>query len=129
MMPGVLQVLEGCVADAQEVDIVLVKSWPGDSQEVGVGALVAVTEGPGMAVAVVVVVGSLHPNHPGVLQVDVLVVDDSMVVEVVMVVVVLPSRHPHQPGVLHVDVFVDVEVEVVVVSESLPSKNFHSWQS
>jgi len=86
-----------------------------------------------VVVVVMVVVGSLHPNHPGVLQVDVLVVDDSVVVEVVMVEVVVSSRHPHQPGVLHVDVIVDVEVdvevEVVVVSELLPSKNFHSWQS
>jgi hypothetical protein len=137
MMPGVLQVLEG-ESEAEEVDVVLVRSGqlvnPGDWQEVGVGALVVVSEGPGVAVAVVVVVGSLHPNHPGVLQVEVLVVDDSVVVEVVVVVVVVvSSRHPHQPGVLHVDVFVDVGVEVGVevvdISESLPLKNFHSWQS
>ena len=98
-----------------------------------VGALVVVSEGPGVAVAIVVVVGSLHPNHPGVLQVEVLVVDDSVVVEVVVavvvVVVVVSSRHPHQPGVLHVDVFVEVGVEVVGISESLPLKNFHNWQS
>lgn len=75
----------------------------------------------------VVVVGSLQPNQPGVLHV---------VVEVVVAVsVVLSSRHPHHPGVLQVDVLValvelvEVAVEVVVISEPLLRKNFHSSQS
>lgn len=97
---------------------------------VGVGMLV-VTEGA--AVASVVVVGSLQPNHPGVLHVDVVVV--VVVVEVVVVVVVLSSKQPHQPGVLHVDVrvvvgaVVVVVVEVVVLSDPLLLKNFHNSQS
>lgn len=59
-------------------------------------------------------------------------------VVVVPVVVVVSSRHPHQPGVWHVEVRVAedevVEVaelleEVVVVSDPLLRKNFHSSQS
>ena len=57
---------------------------------------------------------------------------------VVPVVVVVSSRHPHQPGVWQVEVLVaeddEVEVvelldEVVVVSDPLLRKNFHSSQS
>lgn len=74
----------------------------------------------------VVVVGSLHPNQPGVLQVLV-VVECSVVV--VTEVVVGSSRQPHHPGVLHVCVRVrvlEVVEVVVVVVESVPllSKNF-----
>jgi hypothetical protein len=95
-------------------------------------AIVVVTDGAG--IASVVVVGSLHPNHPGVLHVDVDVVVD-VVVTVVVVVVVLSSKQPHQPGVLHVDVrvvvgaVVVVVVEVVVISDPLLLKNFHNSQS
>ena len=84
-----------------------------------VGVVVTVREGAGVAEDVVdvsvVVVGSLHPNHPGVLQVDVEVL--VVVVDVVDVVVVV-SRQPHQPGVSQVvvRVFVDVvELDFVVV--------------
>lgn len=55
---------------------------------------------------VVVVVGSLQPNHPGVLH-DVVELDDWLVV-VGLVVVLVPSRQPHQPGVLQVSVRVRV---------------------
>lgn len=89
-------------------------------------------------VVVVVVVGSLQPNHPGVLHVDVdvAVVEEDVVVVVISVVVVL-SRQPHQPGVLQVSVRVRVRVlvlerVVVVVSVPLLSKNDQlkqSWQS
>jgi hypothetical protein len=91
---------------------------------------VVVTVGAG--VAVVVVVGSLHPNQPGVLHVVVVAVDVGEDV-VVVVVVVLSSRQPHHPGVSHVDVLVyAVVVEVVVVvvtSEPLLRKNFQRSQS
>jgi len=91
---------------------------------------VAVRVGAGAAVfevvVMVVVVSSLQPNQPGVLQEVVVVV----LVEVVVVpVVVDSSRHPHQPGVLHVSVLVRVVVEVElgmeVVVDSVPllSKN------
>ena len=93
---------------------------------------VVVTGGPG--VASVVVVGSLQPNQPGVLHVldD---VDEDELVEVA-VVVVLSSKHPHHPGVSHVEVLVDVVLVelavvlvVVVISDPLLRKNFHSSQS
>jgi hypothetical protein len=85
-----------------------------------------VAEGAGTAVPVEVVVGSLHPNQPGVLHVVVVEIlrDD----EVVEVVVVVSSRQPHHPGVLHVVVRVVVELDELVVevllSEPLLSKNF-----
>jgi hypothetical protein len=88
--------------------------------------------GDGTAVASVVVVGSLQPNQPGVLHVEVVEAD----VDVVVVVpVVLSSRQPHQPGVLQVEVLVVVELVVdvvelvVVISEPLLRKNFHNTQS
>ena len=64
------------------------------------------TVGAGEAVVVVrvlvdvVVVGSLHPNQPGVSQVvvELVNVEVDVVVETSEVVVV-SSRHPHQPGV------------------------------
>ena len=84
--------------------------------------VVGVAEGAGAVVPVRVVVGSLHPNQPGVLHV--VVVED----EVVEVVVVVSSRQPHHPGVLHVVVRVVVELDELVVeilpSEPLLSKNF-----
>jgi hypothetical protein len=46
-----------------------------------------------------VVVSSLQPNQPGVLQVDVEVVMVVLLLAVVPDVVVVSSRHPHQPGV------------------------------
>jgi len=50
-----------------------------------------------LLLGVVVVVSSLHPNQPGVLQVDVDVV--VVLVLVVVEVVVVSSKHPHHPGV------------------------------
>lgn len=66
---------------------------------VGAGAGAGVLEGL-EAVVVVEVISSLHPNQPGVLHVDVELVD----VEVSEWVVVVSgsSKQPHQPGVLHV---------------------------
>jgi hypothetical protein len=85
---------------------------------------VSVADGEGIAVATVVVVGSLHPNQPGVLQVVVV----ELVDEVVVIFVVVSSRQPHHPGVLHVVVRVLVEVDElevdVLLSEPLLSKNF-----
>ena len=84
-----------------------------------------VAEGAGTAVPVDVVVGSLHPNQPGVLHVVVVEVLEDEVVEVAVVV---SSRQPHHPGVLHVVVRVVVELDELVVdgllSEPLLSKNF-----
>jgi hypothetical protein len=81
---------------------------------------------------VVVVVSSLQPNHPGVLQVEVVVVV-VVLVEVTGFVVVVSSKHPHQPGVWHVDVrvLVFVEEDVVEVEDSvlLPVTSFQSGQS
>lgn len=82
-----------------------------------------VGDGDGVWVAPgVVVVGSLHPNQPGVLHVA--------VVDVLIGVVVVSSRQPHHPGVLHVSVLVLeyvlvlVLLSLVVVSVPLLSKNF-----
>lgn len=79
-----------------------------------------------LVAVVVVMVLSLQPNQPGVLQVLVLVVVVSLVVVVaVPLSVVDSSRQPHHPGVLQVSVRVIVlEVELlsdVVVSELLLS--------
>ena len=96
---------------------------------------VAVTGGAGVAlgdeVTDVVVVGSLHPNQPGVLHVGVELVAE---VEDGMVVVVDLSRHPHHPGVSQVEVRVllvvlVVEEEDVVESDPLLSKYFQLKQS
>ena len=79
----------------------------------------------------VVVVSSLHPNQPGVLQVDVVVVVVLLLV-VVPDVMVVSSRHPHQPGVLQVSVRVLVLlalVEVVVALLLFPVTSFQSGQS
>lgn len=82
----------------------------------------------------VVDVSSLHPNHPGVLQVAV-----DVVVVVVLVLVALPSvvvvssRQPHHPGVWHVvvrvRVLVDVDDSEAVVLLLLPVTSFQSGQS
>lgn len=90
--------------------------------------------GLGVAPVLEVVVGSLHPNQPGVLQLVVVEVASVVVADVeVVVVVVDSSRQPHQPGVLQVAVRVRVldvlEVREVVVSEPLLSKNFQLKQS
>lgn len=75
-----------------------------------------VVVGISVEVGEAVVVLSLHPNQPGVLQVevvDVVVTSDVVVVVAGMVVDVL-SLHPHHPGVLQVSdlVLVDVENDV-----------------
>lgn len=79
------------------------------------GAVIVCKYVRSVVVARFVVLGSLQPNQPGVLQlVDVLasgveVTVGEGVMIVVEVVVVISSLHPNQPGVLH------VEVDVVVV--------------
>jgi hypothetical protein len=78
-----------------------------------------------------VVVGSLQPNQPGVLQVVVVAVTVGRVVVTVgagvAVVVVVGSLHPNQPGVLHVVVVAVLvgEVVVVVVVVVLSSRQPH----
>jgi hypothetical protein len=79
-----------------------------------------------------VVVGSLHPNQPGVLQVVVVAVTEGRVVVTVgagvaVVVVVVGSLHPNQPGVLHVVVVAVLvgEVVAVVVVVVLSSRQPH----
>ena len=121
------------------------RQWPNQSRwrqvdkegkEVDV-VRVAVTGGAGVAlgndVANVVVVRSLHPNQPGVWQVEVEVVEVDDVLVVVVVVLVVSSRHPHHPGVLQVEVRVRVVVQVdeddVVKSDPLLSKYFQLKQS
>ncbi len=86
-----------------------------------------------VVLGVKVVLLSLHPNHPGVFQVAVVVV---VVVDISVVVATLDvvlSQQPHHPGVSHVDVLVlvraedvDEKVEVVVYS---PSVYFQRAQS
>ena len=102
-----------------------------DDADVGVAVIGGAGEAVGDEVADVVVVGSLHPNQPGVLHVDVEVVEE--LEDKVVVAVVVLSRQPHQPGVLHVDVRVRVVVlvddEVVVESDSLLLKYFQLKQS
>lgn len=95
--PGVLQVVDGIFV---EEAVVVVGSLqppknPGCSHVV-VGTIVEV-------IVVLVVDSSLQPNHPGVLQVVVvIVVVVKLRVEVVAPVVVDSSRQPHQPGVAQV---------------------------
>jgi hypothetical protein len=77
----------------------------------------------------VVVVSSLHPNQPGVLHVEVVVVEVLVLVDVSDVV---SSRHPHQPGVLQVDVRVCIlveDVDVVLALLLLPMVSFQRGQS
>jgi len=101
---------------------------------IGAGAAL----GDVIVVVKVIVVGSLQPNHPGVLQEEVVIVLVMVVVGVCDLVVVDSSRHPHQPGVLQVSVRVcevvldGLLVVLVVVSLLLLSKNFQlkqSWHS
>jgi hypothetical protein len=138
--PGDSQVEDREVAElGTVVDESRQPSQPGSWQVVlDVGVMVGTTVGEGVAlvVVVVVVVGSLHPNQPGVLHVVVVAVGELVVVlVVVVVVVVVSSKHPHQPGVSQVDVLVldvdvvEVDVVVVVISEPLLRKNFQSSQS
>lgn len=148
--PGVAQLVE---LDAGELTVELAVE-PDDELAVelaielfvvliGAGLLVAgvsegvVTIGAGAALGEVIVVvrvmvvGSLHPNHPGVLQEEVVRVLVIVVVGVIDLVVVDSSRQPHQPGVLQVSVRVwevvldGLLVVLVVVSLLLLSKNFH----
>lgn len=97
---------------------------------VGVAVVIVTTDV--VVILLVVVVLSLHPNQPGVLQVDVDKDDVVVVWDVTPVVVV--SRQPHQPGVSQVEVLVLVRVvvvdlDVVVVSVPLLSYIFHWAQS
>jgi hypothetical protein len=81
---------------------------------------------------VVVVTSSLHPNQPGVLQVEVEVVVMLLLVDVLPEVVVVSSKHPHHPGVWQVEVRVCdrvVEVGTVVAVLLFPVTSFHSGQS
>ena len=81
----------------------------------------------------VAVLGSLQPNHPGVLQLGEVLAGGVKVivgegVTIVVVVVIISSLHPNHPGVLHVEVdvvvvegvVVGVTPEVVVVSSRHP---------
>jgi len=73
-----------------------------------------VADDDGRAVPTVVVVGSLQPNQPGVLQVVVVEIDVELVLVLILVLVVFvlvddSSKHPHHPGVLQVSVRVCVE--------------------
>ena len=103
----------------------------------GAGAGAGVEEPLLVVEAVVVVTSSLQPNHPGVLHVDVEVVDTDVEVAV-PVVVSSSSRQPHHPGVLQVSVLVrvlvavlEIVVIVAVVVGSVPllSKKDHEKQS
>jgi hypothetical protein len=125
-----LELAEELVVDA----LVLVAGTSEGVVTVGAGA----AEGEVMVVVRVMVLGSLQPNQPGVLQVVVVSVLVIVVVEVVDVVVVDSSRQPHQPGVLQVSVRVsdfvleETVVLLVMVSLLLLSKNVQlkqSWQS
>jgi len=69
-----------------------------------------VADDDGTAVTTVVVVASLQPNQPGVLQVVVVETDVELVLVLVVIVLVDDSsKHPHHPGVLQVSVRVFVE--------------------
>lgn len=71
-----------------------------------------------VVVVVVVVVLSLHPNQPGVLHVEVVVVGAGT--DVTSPVVVW-SKQPHQPGVWHVEVRVRVREVVVGTADVVDS--------
>lgn len=139
-IPGVLQV-DVLPAAAEDDVVVLVTSLhphmtPGVLQVVVVDEEEDGEEGDGL---VDVVVGSLHPNHPGVSQVVMVAeVDFGVVVgglEVVPGVVVVPvsvvllSLHQNHPSVLHVDVLLveveDVEVEGRLVWLVVSSRHPH----
>lgn len=151
MLPRCLETSVGAGGVVADVDVVLSLQPPKnprwtqlvdvlvvvDDEVLGSVARGVVRVGLGFESAAEVVVGSLQPNQPGVLQVLVEEVDVEVVVVVgvpLAVVVVLSSRQPHQPGVLHVLVRVRVldlvlVLDVVVVSELLLSKNFQLKQS
>ena len=128
--PGVLQVVDELDVGGREEDAeVLVAEVLEVVVMIGAGAGL----GEVIVVVSVIVVGSLQPNQPGVLQDEVVKVL-VMVVVGVAEVVVDSSRQPHQPGVLQVSVRVWEEVlegllDVVVVSLLLLSKNFQLKQS
>jgi hypothetical protein len=142
--PGVAQEVEPDVDedDAGELSVELIVELTiellGSALLVAGVSEVVVTVGAGSAlgdvivVVKVIVVGSLQPNQPGVLQEEVVMV---LVMVVVGVVVVDSSRQPHQPGVLQVSVrvcevvLVGLLVLLVVVSLLLLSKNFQLKQS
>lgn len=132
--PGILHVLVELAAelegDARFVEVVVTGVL---DVVVTIGAGAAV--GDVMVIVRVMVVGSLQPNQPGVLQ------DEVVRVLVIVVVgvggVVVSSKQPHQPGVLQVsvrvwEVVLECLLELVVVSLLLLSKNFQlkqSWHS
>ena len=142
--PGVAQEVEPDVDedDAGELSVELIVELTievlGSAVLVAGVSEVVVRVGAGSAlgdvivVVRVIVVGSLQPNQPGVLQEEVVIV---LVIVVVEVVVVDSSRQPHQPGVLQVSVrvcevvLVGLLVLLVVVSLLLLSKNFQLKQS
>lgn len=142
--PGVAQDVELEVEDddAEELTVELISELRiellGSAVLVAGMSEVVVRVGAGSAlgdvivVVRVIVVGSLQPNQPGVLQEEVVMV---LVMVVVGVVVVDSSRQPHQPGVLQVSVrvcevvLVGLLVLLVVVSLLLLSKNFQLKQS
>lgn len=134
-MPGVLQLVEvGCVV----IEEAVVGSrqppkkpfeWQVVEEDIDEVLVTVEVE----LLLVVVVVSSLHPNHPGVLHVEV----EVEVVEVLIdvpVVAVVSSKQPHHPGVWHVLVLVRVFVVVdeggdVVLLVSFPVTSFQSGQS
>lgn len=131
--PGVLQLVDELdVEGEEEGEEVLVADVLDVVVMIGAGAAL----GEVIVVVRVIVVGSLQPNQPGVLQDEVVRVLVIVVVGVAEVVVD-SSRQPHQPGVLQVSVRVCEEVlegllDVVVDSLLLLSKNFQlkqSWHS
>lgn len=145
--PGVLQEVEdeGVELDDEltaellgvelAVELVVIALLPvAGASEVVVTIGAGAAEGEVMVVVSVIVLGSLQPNQPGVLQV---VVVSVLVIVVVGVcdVVVDSSRQPHQPGVLQVSVRVcevvleETVVLLVVVSLLLLSKNVQLKQS
>ena len=128
--PGVLHVLVAPAVDVDDAELtveegialddVAIVDVGLDESVVNVGA--GAGDGLVMVVVCVVVLSSLQPNQPGVMQVVVVIV----LVMVAVEMVVLSSKQPHQPGVLHVSTLVRVEdVDVgsaeVVVSVPLDS--------
>lgn len=81
--------------------------------------VVVVVEIVEIVVVVVVVVLSLHPNQPGVLHVEEVVVGAGT--DVITSPVVVWSKHPHQPGVWHVEVRVRVREVVVGTADVVDS--------
>lgn len=121
--PGCRQL--GLAVDVGEGEVVVI---------VGAGAGAGVLDERELSVEVEVIL-SLQPNQPGVLHVEVELVD----VDVFECVVVSgSSKQPHQPGVLHVSVLVREDADVLVTkvedveddgSVPLLSKNDQGKQS